>query len=251
MAPKEKKVTATNGHGRTARPGRSPLNEKRYEEIVEVAGRLFATQGFDGTSLQDISEHVGVLKGSLYHYISSKEDLLEEVVRSAQQGLLENMALCDHFKGRPLAQLVAFSYGHVVLNATPERVLRAAVFLQDGDKLSPSKREPLVAGRNDYDRYLRRILKDGRETAVFDPDVEPRSCSFAIIGVLTSYIRWYRPGGRVTSHELGREFAAFVLAGVREHIAHGRGYRWDVVDPVIEQCQRYLDAETSVGADGA
>lgn len=250
MEPKEKKA-ATNGRGRTARPGRSPVNEKKYEEIVEVAGRLFAAQGFDGTSLQDIGEHVGVLKGSLYHYISSKEDLLEDVVRSGHQGLLENMALCEHFKGRPLAQLVAFSYGHVVLNATPERILRGAVFLQDGDKLSPSKREPLVAGRDDYNRYLRRILQDGRETAVFDPDMEPRICSFAIIGVLTSYIRWYHPGGPVTSQELGREFAAFVLAGVREHITHERGHRWDVVDPVIEQCQRYLDAEASAGSDGA
>ena len=68
---------------------RSPVIERKYGEIVEAAGRLFAQQGFDGTSLQDIANEVGVLKGSLYHYITTKEDLLfrlfEEVHEQVQR----------------------------------------------------------------------------------------------------------------------------------------------------------------------
>jgi len=233
-----------------ARPGRSPVNEQRYGEIVEAAGRLFAEKGFDGTSLQDISVAVGVLKGSLYHYITSKEDLLAEVVRVGQQGITENLELCNHFKGEPLEQLVAFAYGHVVLNATPDRLIRGVVYLRDGDKLSQEKRDELIKRRDEYDRYLRSILRSGQERGLVDPDVNPRTCSFAILGVVTSYIRWYHPGGPMSTHELGREFAAFSLAAVREHLGHGPGHRWEIVDEVIERCQAFLGARAEDATDG-
>jgi AcrR family transcriptional regulator len=130
-----------------ARAGRSPVIEQKYGEIVEAAGRLFAQNGFDGTSLQDVATEVGVLKGSLYHYITSKEDLLADVVRVGQQGLRENIALCDHFAGSPIDQIIAFTYGHVRLNATPERIQRAIVFTHDGDKVKASRRRTAPTGQ--------------------------------------------------------------------------------------------------------
>ncbi|MCX2934250.1 helix-turn-helix domain containing protein, partial [Mycobacterium sp. CVI_P3] len=44
-------------------------HDARYDSVVHAAGELFAERGFDNTSLQDIGDAVGVLKGSLYHYI--------------------------------------------------------------------------------------------------------------------------------------------------------------------------------------
>jgi AcrR family transcriptional regulator len=224
----------------TVRPDRSPVHREKYAQIVDAAARLFAVQGFNGTSLQDISEQVGVLKGSLYHYITSKEDLLLDIVRIGQQGLAENLDLCKNFAGAPLEELVAFAYGHFVLNATPERLLRGIVYIRDGDKLSPAKRRTVVSNRDKYDRYLRSILSAGRDEGLIDPDVDPRICGLMILGVLNSYHRWYKPGGQLSRHELGREFAAFVLAAVREHISHGTGHRWEIVDEVVERCRQIL-----------
>jgi len=217
---------------------------------VEAAGRLFAQKGFDGTSLQDLAVEVGVLKGSLYHYISSKEELLAEVVRVGQQGLQENIALCEHFSGRALEQLVAFSYGHIRLNATPARLQRGIVFLHDGDKVSPARRRELIKNRDDYDLYLRKILQDGQEQGVIDPDVHVRICSFAVMGVVNSYMRWYSPSGPMTPDELGREFAAFALAAVRNHLtSRGRG-RWDIVDDVAARCREILAAQEPDAGQG-
>lgn len=222
------------------RPGRSPVNEKKYAEIVEVAGGLFASKGFDGTSLTDIAVEVGVLKGSLYHYITSKEQLLAEVVRIGQLGQSENLVMCERFAGRPLEQLVAFAYGHIRLNATPERLERGIVFLRDGEKLSPPQRQGFVEKRDEYEHYLRTVVVQGQEQGLIDPQAHPRLCVFAILGVINSFSRWYDPHGPSTPNEIGREFAGFALAAVRKHLSPEARQRFSLVDDVVQQWESDL-----------
>src|SRR5712692_2302241 len=53
----------------------------KEQEIITVAARLFKEKGYRATTLEDIAAAVGMLKGSLYYYIQSKEELLYIVVR--------------------------------------------------------------------------------------------------------------------------------------------------------------------------
>src|SRR5947207_409360 len=62
-----------------AAPSRPP--RRRQQEILEAAARVFHEKGYESTSIQDIADEVGILKGSLYYYIRSKEDLLYEIIR--------------------------------------------------------------------------------------------------------------------------------------------------------------------------
>jgi AcrR family transcriptional regulator len=64
---------------------RSPVRivkkpEERKIEIVNAARDLFLRQGYDQTTIDDVSKHLGVAKGTVYHYFDSKEQLLEAVV---------------------------------------------------------------------------------------------------------------------------------------------------------------------------
>src|SRR6476660_6492476 len=56
---------------------------QREEEILSAAARIFREKGYHGTSVRDIAESVGLLKGSLYHYIRSKEELLARLFEGA------------------------------------------------------------------------------------------------------------------------------------------------------------------------
>lgn len=57
------------------------MNETR-EHIIQVAGRLFLQSNYDSVSIQDITRAVGMTKGALYHYFTSKEQLFEEVAHN-------------------------------------------------------------------------------------------------------------------------------------------------------------------------
>ena len=63
----------------------------RWNEIVDAAATLFRQKGFVATSLEDIAGEVGMYKGSLYHYIKSKEDLLTAVVREPADQILADV----------------------------------------------------------------------------------------------------------------------------------------------------------------
>src|SRR5919204_4451489 len=76
----------------------------RREELTRIAARLFAERGYQGTSLADLAEAVGVQKPSLYHHIASKEDLLWEVARGGATAFHE--ALDTLPAGAPAAERI-------------------------------------------------------------------------------------------------------------------------------------------------
>lgn len=230
MSDSTQKTSARAGSTAKPRSRKTDSGEKRFEDIVLIAGQLFADRGFNGTSLNDIANAVGVLKGSLYHYISSKEDLLYEVIKVGNAGLSENMRLCDYFASSPAEQLAAFCYGHIVVNAVPERIDRGIVFIQDSKHLADDKRPQIYADRDAYQAYLRSIISRGTAANIFDPSIDQRMISFMILGLITSYIRWYKPGGPISPHDLARETTAFVLSSLIRQPEDGD--RYTVVDRV-------------------
>ena len=54
--------------------------EERKIDLVKAARELFLTKGYDQTTIHDVISHLGVAKGTIYHYFDSKEQLLEAVV---------------------------------------------------------------------------------------------------------------------------------------------------------------------------
>ena len=57
----------------------TPRRKKRRNEIYDVAIQVFNRKGYATASVQEIADEIGVLKGSLYYYIDSKEDLLQGI----------------------------------------------------------------------------------------------------------------------------------------------------------------------------
>jgi hypothetical protein len=98
------------------------------------------------------------------------------VVQLGQQGLQENITLCNNFTGSPIDQVPALTYGHVRLNATQERLRRAPVFIQDWDRVKPDPRRDLVNTHDAYERYLRNVLTAGQKGGSIDPYANIRSC---------------------------------------------------------------------------
>jgi AcrR family transcriptional regulator len=73
-------------NGRTPRRSDATRAKLRRREIIEAAAEIFHRKGYSETSVQDIAEAVGILKGSLYYYIDSKEDLLFQMLLEVHEG---------------------------------------------------------------------------------------------------------------------------------------------------------------------
>src|SRR5437764_13543645 len=81
---------------------------RRGREVFEAAARVFHEKGYESATIQDIADEVGLLKGSLYHYFRSKEDLLFEMIQGAHEDAFANLAQMDDIEGGPLQKARAF-----------------------------------------------------------------------------------------------------------------------------------------------
>ena len=135
-APKTLRQMANSETETSNRRSRAP--RRRQTEIVEAAARVFHEKGYESTSIQDIAEAVGILKGSLYYYIRSKEDLLYEIILDVHEDALANIRQVDEGDGDALQKVRAFVTSHLVFNA--ENLTKMGVFFHDFRSLSGERR---------------------------------------------------------------------------------------------------------------
>ena len=83
----------------------------REEEILAAAARIFREKGYHGASVRDIAESVGLLKGSLYHYIRSKEELLARLFEGALEDTVDDLERIASRKGTPRGSTSSLNTG--------------------------------------------------------------------------------------------------------------------------------------------
>lgn len=180
--------------------------------MIEVAARMFAERGYDATSVQDIADDLGLLKGSLYHYIDSKDDLLWAVISKQHETAMALAERCGSLGLAPRKTLEAFIDGYVH-SLSKERIF-AIVYLHDVNSLSPERRELIIEGRNKYQKFVADQLAKGQELGEFRSDLIPALASNALLGMLTATYRWYRPGTRHSPRSVIEQCKAIILAGI-------------------------------------
>lgn len=186
----------------------------RREVILRVAERKFATVGYEGTSLRDIADEAGVLKGSLYHYFESKEEILFEVARKAHSVSMDN--LVDGSTG-PADSAVDVIRRFVERNVRfiTENSYGTAAFYAEMRHLTPAHAEEIVALRQQYETTLTDLIRDGQADGTIMADTPPRLLANAILGLINSIIRWYQPDGEWTADDIAAVFGSIAAKGVR------------------------------------
>jgi hypothetical protein len=112
--------------------GRPP---KREREILDAAIELFHARGYAQTSIEDVAGAVGILKGSLYYYIDSKEDLLLRILEDVHEGveaIIESVAARSDLP--PLGRLELYLREQVAFNA--RRINEIAVYHHEFSRLT-------------------------------------------------------------------------------------------------------------------
>ncbi|OZF39571.1 TetR/AcrR family transcriptional regulator [Rhodococcus sp. 14-2483-1-2] len=194
--------------------------EERWAELLQVATDLFYEKGYDGTSLQDIATRLGMLKGSIYYYIESKEDLLFEVVKTVYEDGMAVIRARSAEAGDPLTRLRNVIAGHV--EHTCRNLVATAVFLHELDTLPPQRRREALGTDHAYQGVFRGLIEQAQAEGLVRSDVDPRLAALSILGSTNWVYRWYQPGGQMTPTEIGAGLADIAIGGITAHAASGR-----------------------------
>ena len=184
----------------------------RERDIVATAARLFKEKGYRATTLEDIAAAVGMLKGSLYYYIRSKEELLYLVVRDPIRQVyseLEAIVAADLPFTEKIARAIAnhmtvfhLHYPHI------------AVYLHDYRHLMDKLEQNVIETPKQYQRLWDALLRQGIAAGEIRADVDVTMAGYALLGMCNWAYRWYNPGGRLSPQEIAEVFTKIALQGL-------------------------------------
>jgi AcrR family transcriptional regulator len=195
---------------RRARPEDSRRAERRRDEIVQTAIKLFSEKGYSATSTKDIGDAIGLLPGSLYYYMHSKEDLLYDILLELHNVALEEMQANDAGGGDALTRLRRLVRTHVFNSDVPRIRLFAAEFRH----LEGKRHRKIVAMRRKYEGYVVELIEEAKEQGLCDSDVDSRAMTMAILGLLNSMPQWFNPSGHTKLDDIAETVDRLVVGGL-------------------------------------
>jgi AcrR family transcriptional regulator len=212
-----KRSTAQGARGGN---GRSKGPRRRDQEVLDAAAKIFHSRGYADASVQDIADELGILKGSLYHYIDSKEDLLFRLLDETHdevQAILEEVAAVPDLG--PLDRLQEYTRRQV--EYTSRNLSKMAIYYHDSDQLSEQRRREIYRKRRVHEQFVTELIEDAQRRGEASADVDARVVTNCLFGSMIWVYRWYKPGGKVRPAQLADTCAEFVLRGVVGDVKRG------------------------------
>ena len=181
------------------------------EEILEAAAQIFSQKGYHAASMQDIASLVNLQKASLYHHVSSKQEILLALLDRALDILIEQIqpvVLSDASPDVKLRQAM-----RAYLQSLAENRDLAAVLLLEYRSLEAEMQIRHIPRRDRFEGLWRGLISAGIEQGVFCC-VEPAMAARALLGQMNWAITWFRSDGSLSAAEIADQFAELMLHGL-------------------------------------
>ena len=183
------------------------------DELLRLAAAMFAERGLRATTVRDIADSAGILSGSLYHHFSSKEEMVDEVLRGFLDWLFDRYQQIVATEPNPLERLKGLFMASFEAIAT--RHAEVVIYQDEAKRLSSQPRFAYVEERNRQQRKMWvDVLTEGIEQGLFRPDVDVDLVYRFIRDTTWVSVRWYQPGGPLTAEQVGQQYLSIVLGGI-------------------------------------
>lgn len=187
----------------------------RRKEILLEAAKVFQEKGYRGTTVQDIAQAAGILKGSLYYHFANKEDIFYEIVHDPLHHFVSQMAEVAALNIPPPAKLRAALRYHI--SAFDAHMPGIQVLLRENLSTLEKERWASIRALWEEQKTLwQNILRQGIENGDFRPDLDVKIATLGILGMCNWMHRWYRSDGRLSTEEIAGLWAEMLLNGISE-----------------------------------
>jgi AcrR family transcriptional regulator len=194
---------------RPSRPALRERYERRRQDVVQAAARVFAERGYEQTSVQQLAAELELATGALYHYFPGKEDLLIEICDQLMSPLLERIDEMASAPGPPaqrLRDLVRLWVGHVIEHRDHVLVFQQVRHVVDhGEQWRDVRRD-----RKEFEERLDAVLAGVGVASLATADRD--LARYALLGMVNHTVQWYRPRGRLSAVEIADGYVDLVLA---------------------------------------
>ncbi|HUG85266.1 MAG TPA: TetR/AcrR family transcriptional regulator [Euzebya sp.] len=179
------------------------------DRLVAAGTHLFANQGYERTTVQEVVVAAGVTKGAMYHYFTSKDDLLYEIYHRILAMQSDRLRAVAGGEGPIYARLREAAVD--VIATTVDNFDDLTVVSRCMHLLAPLQQRAVRAERRRYHEAFRDMVVAGQRAGVFASDVDADLVVDFFFGAVHHLPAWFRPGGRLSGQALGQAYAALLL----------------------------------------
>lgn len=181
------------------------------EDILEAAAQVFRQKGFHGASMKDIAEAVSLQKASLYHHVSSKQEILLSILDRALELLLDKISTISNqdLSADQKLRMMIREYLQIIA----ENIDLATVLLFEHRALDRKQHARHIPYRDQFEALWRDVIAEGTRTKLFKCD-NPALATRALFGTLNWTITWYRPDGSLTIEQIADQYSDLLLNGL-------------------------------------
>lgn len=216
----DSQVVEASGIGKrrsAAKEDSSASYQVRKQEIADAAVRVFNRLGFQRASISAVAAELEIDRASLYYYISSKEELFDEIVRKVVERNLKtakDIELSDIDPGQKVYDLII-----ALMKSYNDNYPLIYIYIRENLSHVSDK-------RSDWSRYMRglntemsdaiiSIIDQGYADGSFRNLGSSRVVAYGILGLVGWTHRWFRPhDSSVSADEIGKTYADMVLGGL-------------------------------------
>lgn len=181
------------------------------DEILNAAAQIFSQKGFHAASMQDIAEAVNLQKGSLYHHVASKQEILALLLDQALDLLIEHMEAVL-VQSLPIDEKLRLAIADYLTTILDHKEL-AVVLLLEHRGLDPDLAARHIPQRDRFEGLWRELVRQGMDEGVFKCN-DPVIVVLALMGALNWTITWYSAAGALSPAQIADQFAGLILSGL-------------------------------------
>ncbi len=192
----------------------TPEGQARNEEIFRTAAELMVQRGYAGTSMGDLAKAVGMTKAGLYHHISSKQDMLFQILLHAMEGLERAVIEPTKQITDPEERLREMIRLHV--RGLFDHGLEFALLFPERRHLEPAQQQVIVQRIETYRGLIRETLRELADEGKLQ-DLDIKITANHILQTIAGIARWYNEESGVSNDLLVEQTVNFNLAAILKH----------------------------------
>ena len=187
--------------------------DNRQDQIIDIACRLFARRGYEGTSLRDIAEEAKITKAALYYHFPNKEALYHRIVLDSLRALIDSVRAAVETAPTGLEKVRQFMLLSAdFMDADRDSWMAGSnAFWTGGESQS---RELTISLRNEYEALLRTCIADAIKSEQFRPSNVAMTGRF-LLSALSQISRWHNPKGALSTREVVEQYLDMALHGLQ------------------------------------
>jgi TetR/AcrR family transcriptional regulator, cholesterol catabolism regulator len=186
----------------------------RRDEIIQAAAHVFRDRGFEAATLRDVAAAMGTDRASLYYYVGSKEELLQEIVREA---LGRDIAAAQAVKAsRASTREKIGSLIQAMVNSYANNYPHMHVYIEDLGRIARQDSEwsiDVIARTRTYESLVNSILSKGQRDGTLRKDLPVELSALALFGMINWMHRWYRPNIKWSPEDVAHTYTEIFLNG--------------------------------------